>query len=44
MGSVQQNPELSTGEKIVKVIGRAIIACLVVVAWGVRRIWPPNWK
>ena len=34
MGSVQENPKLSTGEKLVNAIGNVIIVCVAVpIAW-----------
>jgi len=36
MGSVQQNPELGTGEKVVKVIGRIVIAVILV---PIAKVW-----
>jgi len=44
MGSVQQNPELGIGEKIVKVVGRVIIAGFLVVACVWRGIIKMNKK
>jgi len=39
-----EQPEYSTGEKIVNAAGKAVIACLVSIAWVIRKIWPPSWK
>jgi len=36
MGSVQQNPKLSTGEKVVDAIGKAIIAVIFV---PIAKVW-----
>ena len=39
MGSVQENPELSKGEKIVNAIGKVIIICVAVpIAWIWRKL------
>jgi len=44
MVSVQENPKLSKCEKIVNAAGKAVIACLLPIAWVIRKIWPPSWK
>jgi len=31
-------------EKIVNLAGKAVIACLVPLAWVIRKIWPPSWN
>ena len=36
MGNVQENPKLSTGEKIVDVIGKVIITCIAV---PIAKLW-----
>ena len=39
MASVQENPELGTGEKIVNAIGKVIIVCVAVpIAWIWRKL------
>ena len=36
MGSVQENPKLSTGEKVVNVIGKIVITCIAV---PIAKLW-----
>jgi len=37
MGSVQENPKLGAGEKVVNVVGKIVITCLLPVVWLIRR-------
>ncbi|MCG7853887.1 MAG: hypothetical protein MIO92_15305 [Methanosarcinaceae archaeon] len=43
MGSVQQNPELGTGEKFMKAFGKVFITCLLPIVWVIRKIRRPYW-
>ena len=43
MASVQQNPELGTGEKLMKVVGKVFLTCLLPLVWVIRKVRRPYW-